>query len=81
MMHPEVEVNIDHSEVTEMIAVMDHWTGRSAQLPKALRDEINRLSVAGPGALVETVGSEFNIELIASASLRALVANLRAREP
>lgn len=77
-----VSIHIDATEAREAAAVLQRWQGREGELPPALRAELRRLQAMKPERLFRLDESRpEQIAVVVIPELRALIANLRAREP
>lgn len=73
-------VPIDSAEAIEACEVFERWRGRAGELPLWLREQFEALSAALPEKSVLMAPDGPGFAVVLSPELRALVANLRARE-
>jgi hypothetical protein len=77
----EARVVVQTEELQEALELFIRWEGRKNELPPVLRAELEALARSPPVSIatVEMVGQV--CQIILAPRLRALVGNLRAREP
>lgn len=73
-----ISTPIDPEEVIEACAVFARWKGRGAELPAGLRAQMEAVVTSGQSMEVTEEGRGF--ALVLTPEVRALVANLRARD-
>lgn len=74
----QITVPVDSEEVFEACAVFARWKGRGDELPEALRIQMEAIVTSGRS--VEVLNEGPGIAAVLTPEVRALVANLRARE-
>lgn len=75
-----LHVPVDNEEIVEACAVFARWKDRIAELPVSLRQEIDALLATYAEGTVEAVADGPGVAFVLTPRVRALVANLRARE-